>query len=295
MKPELRSESARPEPDLRWNIRRRLERIDLLLMWDGKVNRSDLTSFFGISDPQASSDLTRYREEAPGNVIYDTSARRYVVSENFRPAFVEPNPDRYLAQLRLIAADVISPKDLWIQEIPPFDALRTLRGRVDPWMLRTMLDAMRGARSVEIEYQSMSRPKPTRRSISPHALAFDGRRWHVRAYCHESDSFRDFVLSRMLEVGGTSDSEVDAADDRDWQELQEVRLRPHPDLTPAQQRIIAIDFGMEKQRLVLNIRKCMLIYFINCYRLDPKKYILPPHEQQIILQNADEVLSIIEN
>ena len=148
---------------------------------------------------------------------------------------------------------------------------------------------------VEIEYQSMSRPKPTWRSISPHALAFDGRRWHVRAYCHERETFRDFVLSRMLGVGGSSNSEVDPADDRDWQETQEVRLRPHPELTPAQQRVIAIDFGMENQELVLNIRKCMLIYFINFYRLDPKRYKLLPHEQQVILHNTDEVLSVIEN
>jgi hypothetical protein len=30
----------------------------------------------------------------------------------------------------------------------------------------------------------LSRPEPTWRRTSPHAFGNDGRRWHVRAYCH---------------------------------------------------------------------------------------------------------------
>jgi hypothetical protein len=44
----------------------------------GFINREHLMLKFGISRPQASSDLTRYQRAHPGTVEYDTSAKRYV-------------------------------------------------------------------------------------------------------------------------------------------------------------------------------------------------------------------------
>ena len=45
----------------RWGQERRLEFIDFRLYWEGRINRSDLIDFFGISVPQASLDLAKYQ------------------------------------------------------------------------------------------------------------------------------------------------------------------------------------------------------------------------------------------
>ena len=60
-----------------WSVERRLEFIEFRLFWEGGVNRADLIDAFGISVPQASKDLSLYQERAPGNVVYDKSAKRY--------------------------------------------------------------------------------------------------------------------------------------------------------------------------------------------------------------------------
>ncbi|MGN0902537.1 MAG: hypothetical protein ACI4M9_04555, partial [Succinivibrio sp.] len=45
----------------KWSRKRRIEFIDFRLYLDGKINRGDLVSFFGISIPQASLDMAYYR------------------------------------------------------------------------------------------------------------------------------------------------------------------------------------------------------------------------------------------
>jgi len=67
--------SSASRPSARWSQERRLEFIDYRLRWDGRLNRSDLIEFFGISVPQASLDIARYTELAPSNICYDASAR----------------------------------------------------------------------------------------------------------------------------------------------------------------------------------------------------------------------------
>ena len=70
---------------LRWGVERRLEFIEFRLFWEGRLNRSDITDFFGVSVPQASKDLSLYQELAPGNMDYDKSEKRYVAGPGFKP------------------------------------------------------------------------------------------------------------------------------------------------------------------------------------------------------------------
>ncbi|MDP6475054.1 MAG: WYL domain-containing protein, partial [Alphaproteobacteria bacterium] len=59
-------------------VRRRFEFMEFRLFWEERLNRRDLMEFFEISVPQASMDLTRYQELAPGNIVYDKKAKCYV-------------------------------------------------------------------------------------------------------------------------------------------------------------------------------------------------------------------------
>lgn len=72
----------------RWGQERRLEFIDYRLRWDGQINRSSLTDFFGISVPQASLDLSEYTKLAPDNLEYDMSSRVYRSTKLFQPVYM---------------------------------------------------------------------------------------------------------------------------------------------------------------------------------------------------------------
>ena len=69
----------------RWGQDRRLQLIEYRLRWAGRLNRSDLTAFFGISVPQASLDLAEYGRRAPGNLAYDKKTRSYILGDIFEP------------------------------------------------------------------------------------------------------------------------------------------------------------------------------------------------------------------
>lgn len=274
---------------VRWSVKRRLEFIELRLYWDGRVNRGDLTSLFGISAPQASADLGRYQERAPSNMIYDAQMKCYVASAGFQPALLEPDAQRYLTQLRLLKEGVLEARDVWAGRRPPFDIVPTIDRPVDPAILRRVLDAIHTGGALSIFYRSLSRPEPIWRWITPHALAYDGARWHVRAWCRLNKDFRDFLLSRIRGVADAQADDVDAADDSEWQTVVPMRIGPHPGLSPEAQRTIALDYGMENEELVIETRVCLSFYLERRLNLDLDSTLLGPKRQQLVLLNRDEV------
>jgi hypothetical protein len=56
---------------------KRLRLIDFLLHHYGTLNRQALMDYFSISMPQASLDIRAYLSLAPGNAVYDKSAKTY--------------------------------------------------------------------------------------------------------------------------------------------------------------------------------------------------------------------------
>lgn len=280
----------RRSPELRWGVERRLEFIEFRLFWDGAINRADLTDFFGVSVPQASKDLSQYQGRAPGNMKYDKSQKRYLASANFSPIFFKPDADQYLAQLKSIADNIASPRDTWLSNAPSLDSMPVPHRRVDIDVLRAILNAIKKQRGIEILYQSMSskRPNPTWRWISPHALASDGFRWHIRAFCHIENRFKDFLLSRTLEVHNDGEQGSPATADRFWNEYLDVVLVPNPQLSKSQQEIIAIDFNMDNGKLTLPMRKAILYYFKRRLRLDVAEALDRPQEAPVIVANRDD-------
>ena len=54
---------------LPWATMSRLTFLEESIFWTDSVNRRDLIARFGISEQQASGDLTRYQEIAPDLII----------------------------------------------------------------------------------------------------------------------------------------------------------------------------------------------------------------------------------
>lgn len=274
---------------LKWGVERRLEFIEFKLLWEGGVNRSDIIRMFDVSVPQASKDLTLYQERAPQNALYDKSAKRYVVSPRFSPVFLKPDTDGYLSRLRSLAEGLTDGVESWIADPPETDVAVTPHREVEPSVLRAVLDALRQTHSLEIHYQSMNkeRANPVWRRITPHALGYDGFRWHARAYCHMDLKFKDFLLPRILDVRGAGEPGASANQDRFWNETFDVEIGPHPGLTASQKTVVAKDYGMKGGRAVLKVRYAMLFYVLKRLGLLGDATKQPPRTQHIVALNRE--------
>ena len=273
----------------RWSVDQRLEFIDFRLFWEGKVNRSDLVDYFGVSMPQASADLTLYQEEARHNAIYDKNQKTYVAGPRFKPVFFEPSAARYLAQLRMIDADLLSEDEAWAIRTPAYTIVPALRRHIEPETLRAILSAIRNRLSVHISYQAVKRPEPKPRWISPHSLAFDGFRWHARAWCHTRGGFVDFLLARILEIGETKESEIDPETDTAWKREITLRFEPHPDLKGGARKVVELDFGMKDGVVEITTRVCLTYYLERQFGIDSEAPPAGGQRHQIVLVNRAEL------
>jgi hypothetical protein len=285
----VRTEKA----DLRWGVERRLEFIEFRLFWEGQVNRGDLMNVFGVSVNQASTDLNRYIGMAPGNMAYDKSARTYVRSTEFAPRFLKPDASRYLSQLRSVADGILERADAWIGQFLSYDAAPTPVRGINAKTLCSVVAAIRRSEAIEIRYQSLSRPEPRWRWIAPHAIAFDGFRWHARAYCETDQTFKDFLLSRMLETRDTKPSGVAPDADGDWNEFVTLEIGPHPGLSETQKKVIALDYGMRGDKAKIRVRKALLYYALKRLGLDTDPTVRRPQDQQIVLLNREPQLAAV--
>ena len=273
--------------ELRWGVEQRLEFIEVRLFWEGHVNRSDVMEQFGLSVNQASSDLNRYIGFAPDNMVYDKSARTYVRGLGFKPVFNKLDAGRYLAQLRSVADGILDQDDCWIAGLPAYDSAPTPARGVNPATLRSVADAIRRSEAIEVQYQSLSNPEPRWRWIAPHAIAFDGFRWHARAFCVTDEAFKDFLLSRILDIRGLRESNVLVENDQDWHSSVTLEIGPHPALSDTQAKVIALDYGMKGDKAEIKVRRALLYYALRRLGLDTDPSVRKPHEQQIVLLNRD--------
>lgn len=273
----------------RWGQGRRLEFVDFRLRWERRLNRADLTSFFGISVPQASIDIAKYAEMAPANLVYDRSAKLYVAGPTFTPLYPSTSsPSRFLNELLATEVGVLAPETSLVGWRPPLAVTPSPGRSLDASVLAGLLGAIRAKTGVRVLYQSMSRVEPLWRSLTPHALAHDGFRWHARAFCHERAEFRDFVIARILELEAAESSGPGAEADVDWATEVELVLVPHPKLAKAKRRAIELDYGMLGAEARLTCRKALLFYVLRHLGLD-RAETDSPEAAQVVLKNRRAV------
>lgn len=276
-----------------WGLDRRLQFIDFRLRWEGHLNRTDLIDHFGISTPQASLDISRYAEIAPFNLTYDRSSRTYLATDQFTPLFPRSSARRYLAELHAKETGLLEPGASFIGHAPLMDTAPSPWRAVSDEVVHAVVRAIRAKQAMSISYQSMSSIEATDRAISPHALGFDGFRWHVRAYCHKRERFSDFVLARILGIDRFEPSSADPAGDAFWHTRLTLVLVPHPKLTPAKKRVIELDYCMKDGRVALDCRQAFLYYTLRRLGLHTEAP-SDPAAQQISLHNRAELQPYID-
>lgn len=273
---------------IRWGSGRRFQFIETRLFWEGRVNRSDLTNNFGISVPQATADLARYQDLAPGNMDYDTKAKAYIATPQFTPRFADLSSDNFLTQFKLVAEGIMPREELSSSSALEFAIVPTPTRIVDKDILRAIFRSIISREQIEIYYQSMSRPEPIWRWVTPHALAYDGFRWHARAFCHLTKAFKDFLLTRVLDTGERRSHAIDHEMDREWSLFVNLKVGPHPQLSEDQRRIVELDYGMENGCFELKTRAALLYYVNKRLGLNGAEQ-RDPQEQQIVLLNNHEI------
>ncbi len=277
---------------VKWSQERRLQFIDFRLQWEGRINRRDVTDFFNISVPQASADISRYGELAPQNLHYDSSSRTYVAKPGFTPYFETTGPRQYLSQLLALEQKILTGDQVFLAFRPPIASVPLPSRTIEPNTLALMLRAIADGGMLQIRYQAITREEDQTRYISPHALGYDGARWHVRAYCHLRGAFRDFVVGRILSAEQPIASSIDPASDREWHTQVDLVLVPDEALAPKQRRGVEIDYGMKNGKVTITCRQAMLFYTLRTLNFElsglPRK-----GERQVVIANLAEIKSLL--
>jgi hypothetical protein len=278
------------EVKLKHSVEERFAFVEFRVFWHGRINRADLIQRFGVSPTQASQDFKLYAELMPENLVYDGVEKAYLCGQNFVPRYADLSAESYLAPLLSISSGLLQPEDTLLRSIPSFHVSPNPSRGVSPLVLRTVVRAVDNAEAIEIRYQSMSSPEPSWRWIEPHAFAYDGFRWHVRAFCLNDRVFKDFLLSRIVEVGGQGPVTAEPSADEAWHTEVVLEIGPHPDLSDNQRRAIEMDYGMEEGRAKILVRRALLFYALKRLGLDTDPAARRPQDQQIILLNKSVVL-----
>lgn len=277
-----------------WSQDRRLKFIDFRLRWEGRINRSDLVEFFGISMPQASADVSKYMDAAPQNLVYDASIKTYQRANTYTPIFARSGTRTYLNELQALETKIMEPKSSFIGWKPDLGVVPIPDRNVDGTALSTLLLAVREKRKISVRYQGMVRPEPIERVLSPHAFAFDGMRWHLRAYCHLREEFRDFVIARIIELQTGELSDISADRDKQWNTILQLVIAAHPSLPHQARKAIQMDYGMLDGSSQFSCRQALLFYALRRLRLEGPEDSARAAEQQIVLLNRAELQPYID-
>ncbi len=280
--------------EIRHSVQRRLKFIEFRLFWEGQINRSDIMEQFGVSVPQASGDLKRYQEIAPGFVRYDSRLKTYCPTEKFIPLHFVPSADAYLAQLRLRESGFVAEGEAWTERMPDFSVVPILRRSVKPEILRAIIGASRDSLALKVKYQSASSNLTTWRWIAPHAFGFDGFGWHARSWCLRHQGFRDFVLTRVLEIDGSRPEKIDCTADLEWNQPVTLVLQPNPRLSAGDRRAVELDYKMEDGKCKIETRVSLLYYLQGHLGINQDHESVDPKLLRLVLANRDDVEHISE-
>lgn len=236
-------------------------------------------------------DLQTYQAKAQENVRYDLSEKSYIATDRFRPIFVSANSNPYLSELLSVGMGLRNKNESFIGWSPEIGVLPFSNRWIDPDILSRTLKAIKRSQDLQINYQSMSSDERSTRWISPHALGFDGFRWHIRAYCHNRKAFRDFVFARIASIASERESTTDPMSDKAWQNNVIVKIGPHPKLSDSKRKMVEIDYEMTNGIASIEIRSALLFYLLKRLGLlDTLGEQLPPQKQHVVLLNQDELI-----
>ena len=276
--------------DTRWEQLLRYRFIEIIVLWEGRLTTRHLREVFGLGRQQASKDINNYKRTiGPGNLEYDSAAKGYRPSNTFSPVVSKGDVEEYL-DIVAGASDMHRVLGRLPEAMTAIQVLRSPGRTVPPEILRPLIRAARETRRVEVDYVSLSAPDREGRIIVPHTLVWTGQRWHLRGWCEKNQAYRDFVLSRFRgepELLGISDHTD--REDTEWHTWVEIAIAPDPRLSPAQQGVVAHDYGMMDNQWLLSVRAKLLPYYLKLLQIDPQDIKADAKAQQLVILNPRDL------
>jgi len=265
-----------------WQRKQRLRAIEIITFWHGRLNTGDIVAAFGISRIQASKDIKKYISTFPENIYYSLSDRAYLKSKSFKIHLTEGSVDEYIDHVSRMTT----------QPNIPIEKLAPHHTRLKPSVVSPLLDGIRNKKGLSILYASMNRPEGTERIIHPHSIVDTGFRWHVRAYCEQRRDFRDFNLGRLLktpDVVAQTPKHALSSRDKLWQKMVTINLCANPNLSDNQKHVIETEFDMEREKLVVSSRACLIHYLLQRYQIDSEHLDNPLLNQLLAVKNPNSI------
>lgn len=268
--------------ELNYSQKQRLAYIDFLLMFRGQFNRVDITDKYELGMATANKDISLYLDIAPDNLRFDAIKRCYFQTENFNPVF-EYDTNKTLAKLSNQINDNFAGV---IETSFPVEAPLQLNVP-DIFIVAKLVQAIINEKAVSIIYTSLSSGSKAR-EIIPHTIVDNGLRWHVRAFDRQSNSFRDFVITRIskatIKPNIIAEFETQIEDNQ-WQRTMELHLVPHPENVNFRQAI-ELDYGMDNGVLAITTRAALAGYVLRRWNIDcTENATLKGGEYQLWLRN----------
>ncbi|TMP39760.1 WYL domain-containing protein [Pseudoalteromonas citrea] len=250
--------------------------IEAVLFWQAEIQTGVFQDKFKLSRPSARRYLTDYIERHDIAAKYDESEKAYVLATPFTPRYISQDFSEY--------AHLIG--ELYVHQLSasPISALALPHRKLNPIILRPILNACRRQSVLDICYQSIKEGGETDRIIRPHTLINSGLRYHLRAYCEKAQGFRDFSLSRIVsaEPEFKSKAKQYKKDDIAWQQEVTLTIMPDPRLSEYAQHVIAHDFDMQSHKKHLKTNAALVNYLMSILRLDVQHP--NPEAQQIVME-----------
>ncbi len=239
---------------------RRFAFIEARLLWGGGLTAGELGTAFGIARQNAQHTLDLYRRRHPGQMHYDRNLRRHLRTPDFSAQHVRAEVARFLDYQRAVSQVARFHDEPDWADLPFADADALSHPLYGQEAVAVVLEALRRETVVEIEYWSKRGIR--RRRISPHHLVSADGRYHVRAYCHEVEQYRDFVLSRIVHAQPTGDAWVSGAADSDWHLRQDLAFAVNPALPPEAQEAYRLDYLVDGTNSLelRGVRKALAYY-----------------------------------
>lgn len=285
----------RMQPNRDAQKQRRLQRLEFLCLWEGRLNNARLRELLDLSQVRASELIREFRERHPLWTRWDTQTRSFhATAEAYRSAGIADNTARNAESLAQYLALVGLPYTAHsMHEGPSAPACAAFPdlSAPNPRIFAALNEAIRMHQSVEITYRSMREPMPHKRIIEPHSLVRAGRRWHARAFCLKNNEFRDYALGRIVEVGllDLAAAKLET-DDKSWMTRVPVRIIAHPDLSHDQESLIRFEYFNNTASRVETCRGSLVNYFVQDIRAAIDVKIQRPPEYQIAVANVQEVV-----
>jgi hypothetical protein len=272
--------------------------IEFIAYYSGIVTPEDMQSGIGRLYRYSHQHISAYVQRYPGNLVSAADQEGFVPTDDFTPHFADLTPQTVLSALSNLqflewestAANIPG----WLKAGGLTIPLRY----PDKPILAAIIRAIRAKGEIEIDYLSLGQTQAYEsRVIKPHALGFNGQRWHVRAYDAKRSRFSDFVLSRIVRARPLSEAIIDVAalDDRDWWERVTIELIPHPGLTDIKKLGVIQDYAFEEEgTLKVKVRKSFAAYLLLYLNVDyTADYSMDPRRHHLALRHPAAVAPLI--